>query len=159
MTADGPGPALLHASFRRGLERDGEAEALRVGTASLTYRQLHDRALGIAGGLLAGRPQPPRRVGVLGSRSPDAYAGLLAALYVGAAVVPLNPAFPPERLRAVIRAAALDGLVVDDRGLRLLPTLADAWGGTPGDPRPVHGGAPGAPPLRHPLPSSPEDTA
>jgi amino acid adenylation domain-containing protein len=50
---------------------------------------------------------------VFGSRSEVSYTAALAGLYSGAAFVPLNPRFPAERTRAMIRAAQLDGIFVD----------------------------------------------
>ncbi|MGH3380979.1 MAG: amino acid adenylation domain-containing protein [Actinoallomurus sp.] len=144
---------LLHEAFLWSVERDEQAEALRIGSESISYGRLHERALLLAGGLRSGSPRAPRRVGVLGARSEDMYAGLLAALYSGAAVVPLNPAYPPERLRRMITAASLDGLVVDDKGLPVLQELADVLGDTPVVHRPT------GPALGEPVPTSPQDVA
>ncbi|WP_021591134.1 AMP-binding protein [Actinomadura welshii] len=156
MGPDLPGQCLLHEAFLWSVDRDADAEALRVGGESISYGRLHERALRLAGGLLfhdPGGPDGPRRIGVLGARGEDMYAGLLAALYAGAAAVPLNPAFPPERLRAMIGAASLDGLIVDDKGLSLLAELKGALDGV----RVVH--QPTAPALDRPLSSAPEDIA
>jgi amino acid adenylation domain-containing protein len=144
---------LLHEAFLRSVDRDEQAEALRIGGESISYGRLHERALLLAGALLSRSPRQPRRVGVLGARSEDMYAGLLAASYAGAAIVPLSPAFPPERLRYMITAASLDGLIADDQGLSVLPALADVLGDSPVVHRPA-GSALGAP-----LPSSPRDVA
>ncbi|WP_326705312.1 AMP-binding protein [Streptomyces cyaneofuscatus] len=150
------GPAsqrLLHEGFLRSLERDEGAEALRIGAHHISYRRLHDHALALAGSLVASAPRPLRRVGVLAARSESAYAGLLAALYTGAAVVPLNAAFPAERLRYMVTAASLDGLVVDERGLRALRPLADVLDGVAVVTETI------GPPLTEPLPASPDDVA
>ncbi|MFF8715232.1 amino acid adenylation domain-containing protein [Streptomyces sp. NPDC015184] len=144
---------LLHEAFLRSLERDEGAEALRIGARRVTYRRLHERALALAGGLVSAASRPLRRVGVLAARSEDAYAGLLAALYTGAAVVPLNPAFPAERLRYMVTAASLDGLVADERGRRSLAALDDVLDGVGVVTEPV------GPALAEPVPSSPEDIA
>jgi amino acid adenylation domain-containing protein len=52
-------------------------------------------------------------VGIFGSRSEVSYTAALAALYSGAAFVPLNPRFPPDRTRAMISRADLDAIFVD----------------------------------------------
>lgn len=145
---------VLHEGFLRSLARDADAEALRIGARQITYSELHARALTLAGSLLAGQARPLRRVGLLASRSEDAYAGLLAALYTGAAVVPLHPGFPAERLRYMITAASLDGLVVDKRGAGALAELADVLGDIRVVRDPVVG-----PALEEPLPCSPDDVA
>ncbi|TLQ46309.1 amino acid adenylation domain-containing protein [Streptomyces marianii] len=144
---------LLYEGFLRSLEHDQEAEALRIGAQRITYRRLHDRALALAGSLVSAAPRPLRRVGVLAARSEDAYAGLLAALYTGAAVVPLNPSFPAERLRYMVTAASLDGLVVDERSQRSLAALADVLDGVSVVAEPM------GPALEEPILSSPTDVA
>jgi amino acid adenylation domain-containing protein len=153
MAPDQPEQRLLHEAFLYSLRRDEQAEALRIGGDRISYRRLHERALRLAGSLLSRSPRAPRRVGVLGARSEDMYAGLLAALYLGAAVVPLNPAFPPERLRYMMTSASLDGLIADDRGLPALSALTDVLGDVPV----VH--SPVGPALSEPLPSSSQDVA
>ncbi|MDT0267377.1 amino acid adenylation domain-containing protein [Streptomyces sp. DSM 44915] len=119
------GAGHLHGWFLRGLALAPDATALRVGRTAVSYRELHQRALILAGALLAGADQPPRRVGLLTERGLDGYAGILAAGYAGAAAVPLNPAYPAERTRAMIRAAGLDALLVDPAGSEQLPDLKE----------------------------------
>jgi amino acid adenylation domain-containing protein len=153
MASDRSGQRLLHETFLWSVDRDDQAEALRIGGERISYGRLHERALRLAGGLLSRSPRAPRRVGVLGARSEDMYAGLLAAYYTGAAAVPLNPAFPPERLRYMMTAAALDGLIADDKGLPVLAALADVLVDIPVVHRPT-GAA-----LGKPLPSSTQDVA
>jgi len=52
-------------------------------------------------------------MGVFAYRSDVAYAGTLAALFAGAAFVPLNPTFPPDKTRAMIAQADLDAIIID----------------------------------------------
>jgi len=60
------------------------------------------------------RRELPRsaRIGLLANRTPVAYAGIQAILSVGAAYVPLNPAFPALRTEKMIQLAGLGTLVV-----------------------------------------------
>lgn len=153
MASDQPEQRLMHEAFLWSVDRDEGAEALRIGSERISYGRLHERALRLAADLLSRSARKPQRVGVLGSRSEDAYAGLLAACYAGATAVPLDPFFPPERLRSMMKAASLDGLIVDDRGMPVLEALADASGGIPVVHRPT------CPALHQPVPSSPEDVA
>ncbi len=146
------GYRALHDWFLAGLYRNPEAEALRIDQQRYSYRWLHERALAIAGDVVANTGRP-RRVGLLASRTGQAYAGVIAALYAGAAVVPLNPDFPAERTRQMITAAGLDALIVDERGEALLSTLADALVGVP-----VTGEPTGAP-LAAPMAQEPDDVA
>ncbi|MEJ8641974.1 AMP-binding protein [Streptomyces sp. MS1.HAVA.3] len=52
---------------------------------------------------------------MLAAKGPAAYAGLLAALYAGATVVPLRPDFPAARTRQMIDAAGVTAVIADER--------------------------------------------
>ncbi|HEY8980280.1 MAG TPA: AMP-binding protein [Streptomyces sp.] len=149
---DGTGD-VLHHWFLRGLALDPDAEALRIGARRFSYRQLHDRALALAGDVLVAAGGRARRVGLLAARSEQAYAGVLAAGYAGAAVVPLNPEFPAERTRMMIEAAGLDALIVDEGGFAVLPELAAALPDVPVI------GEPSGTPLAEPRGADPQDVA
>lgn len=62
----------------------------------------------------------PRRVGILATRSFEAYAGILAAGFAGAAYVPINLKWPEQRIVALLQLMELDALVVDVNGAALL---------------------------------------
>lgn len=69
----------------------------------------------------------PRRVGILATRSSEAYAGILAAGMAGAAYVPINLKWPEQRIVALLEILELDALVTDTNGARLLtPAVLDA---------------------------------
>ncbi|KOG25058.1 AMP-binding protein [Streptomyces viridochromogenes] len=110
--------------FLRGLEVSPDRPAVRIGSDVVTYREAHNTALRWAGSLMA--DGTPRAVGVLaGGKSTTSYVGLLAVLYAGATVVPLLPNFPAALTRWMIKLAGVDTLIVDDRGLAVLPEITD----------------------------------
>lgn len=149
-----PAGRTLTDWFRHGLALDPGAPALRVGSATADYRSLDELALALAGTVVAAVPGGrPRRVGLLASRTVTAYAGLLAAQFAGAAVVPLHPGFPADRTARMIAAAGLDALIADERGAAVLPELAGVLDGVPVVE------APTGPALERPLPSTPDDIA
>ncbi|MFC8696285.1 amino acid adenylation domain-containing protein [Streptomyces parvus] len=152
-TATVPRGGTLPYWFARGLAHDPDAEALRIGARRHTYRELHERALALAGALVTRCGGRPRRVGLLAARSTDAYVGVLAANYAGGAVVPLNPQFPAQRTRTMAEEACLDALLVDAAGRAALDGLPDLR-------RHVPVVSPGdGSPLPEPLPVSPDDIA
>jgi amino acid adenylation domain-containing protein len=153
MTSSLATEGVLHGWFLRSLRKDPAAVALRVAGASYTYQQVHEHALALAGELVARLGGRAGRVGLLASRSELAYVGILAAGYAGASVVPLNPAFPAERIRSMIAAADIDALLVDDNGRPVLPALADEFG----DIQVILEAT--APPLEHPYSAEPDDIA
>ncbi|MER8118481.1 AMP-binding protein [Streptomyces sp. NPDC094031] len=91
------------------------ATALEVGDTRLTYAELGAAADQVAHRLLerSGTGAPPRRIGLLTGRTAVAYAGYLAVHRLGAAVVPLGPAFPLARNARVTAAAQLDVILTD----------------------------------------------
>ncbi|MEU6769520.1 amino acid adenylation domain-containing protein [Streptomyces sp. NPDC046853] len=112
----------LYDWFARSARRDPNAVALEVADRTVTYRALERLAAAVAGELVRAHGGPPRRVALLASRSVTAFAGYLAVLRLGAAVVPLNPANPPSRNRTVAGLAGADALVADDNGAAQLTT-------------------------------------
>jgi amino acid adenylation domain-containing protein len=103
----------LYDRFAGTVRRRPDEIALEVADHRLTYRQLADAADGLAALLQASGSDRPRRVGVLAGRSLTAYAGYLAALRIGATVVPLNPAFPAARIALLCARAEVDVVVTD----------------------------------------------
>lgn len=77
-----------------------------------TYRQLNDRANVIAAELLKHRVGRGDRVGLSLPRSPELIAAMLATWKVGAAYVPMDPNYPPARLRRMIETSGIRAVVV-----------------------------------------------
>ena len=68
-----------------------------------------------------------RRVGILASRSIEAYLGIAATAWAGGTYVPLNSKWPEARLIELLDRLELDALVVDRNGARLLtPAVRNA---------------------------------
>ncbi|MEU3394124.1 AMP-binding protein [Streptomyces albidoflavus] len=152
---------LLHEWFLDGLAAAPEGIALRINDRTWTYAELHRAACDWAGTLIAACGRAPQRVGIIASKTPEAYLGFLAALYAGGTAVPLSPEYPVERNRAVAAAAGLDALVVDRHGaaqfrdisavtpLRIcLTASADGLASVPGPPVVTPDGSESAEPVR-----------
>ncbi|MGY0560481.1 amino acid adenylation domain-containing protein [Luteimonas sp. A277] len=93
------------------VERAPERIALRFGARTLTYRELDARSSRLADALAARGVGAGDLVGVCLERDPDLVATLLAVLKLGAAYVPLDPAYPADRLRFMVADAGLALLV------------------------------------------------
>lgn len=118
----------LPGRFLRGLALSPGKDAIRVSGQCVTYERAHDLALTWAGSLLRACDEPPSAVGVLAGKGVESYIGVLAALYCGAAAVPLQPDFPVGRTRHMLTAAKVSALVTDAQGARLIPGLPEAEG-------------------------------
>ncbi|MEU6917889.1 non-ribosomal peptide synthetase, partial [Streptomyces olindensis] len=90
------------------------APAVHHGDTTLTFRQLDAVADGLAAALLARGAGPESVVAVALPRGPDLVAALLAVLKAGAACMPVDPSYPPERI-ALMLGDAHPRLVVSDR--------------------------------------------
>jgi amino acid adenylation domain-containing protein len=113
----------LHAGFLESAANFPERPALDVAGRVYTYQELREHSAAVAVGLSRHLPPAHTLVGVLANRSLMTYAGILATLMVGGAVVPLNPGFPPTRTLQMVVRAGLRTMVVDDAGLARLDEL------------------------------------
>lgn len=108
-------PAL---GFFRSVKTHPDNAFLSVGGSSLTYAEMEAKVSRLAHQLRTERNSG--RVGVLGTRSLEAYVGILASCWAGSAYVPLNLKWPEARLIALLEELDLDALVVDRNGANLL---------------------------------------
>ncbi|WP_229074967.1 AMP-binding protein [Actinoplanes sp. DH11] len=104
--------ASLYELFASTAERLPEAIAVELPTGAVSYRELSMACEAVAECVAAAHGDV-RRVGLLATRSLVAYAGYLAVLRLGAAVVPLSVADPARRHREIQVAAGLDLVIAD----------------------------------------------
>jgi amino acid adenylation domain-containing protein len=105
--------ATLPELFERQAARTPDRIAVVAGEEELDYRELDARANRVARLLLECGVRPGHRIALVLRRSADLPACLLAVLKCGASYVPVDPAYPAERVAEVIRDAA-PALVVAD---------------------------------------------
>jgi amino acid adenylation domain-containing protein len=122
--AGGFAGVCLHELFEAQAEQRPHGLAVSWGEHRLTYRQLEDRANQIARLLLSAGVGPEEVVGLFLDRSPDMILGVLAILKAGAAYVPLDPAYPQERLAYILRDSGARVVLTAKRLASALP--ADA---------------------------------
>ncbi len=143
-----PGGLCIHELFEAQAERTPEAVAVVFEDETLTYRELDARANRLARRLAGLGAGPEVRVGICLERSAGMVVALLAVLKAGAAYLPLDPAYPAERLaymladsgaRVLVTQASLRGLLPAE-GVRTVRVDADAaWSAAEPDvaPRPA----------------------
>ena len=103
----GPGiplaePVPLHRLFEAWADRTSDAPALTAGGETLSYAELDRRANRLARHLWANGVRPGDRVALLLERSAEMVVALLAVLKAGAAYVPVDPAYPEERIAYIL---------------------------------------------------------
>ncbi|MCY1331038.1 Tyrocidine synthase 3 [compost metagenome] len=108
-----PAEPRLQQLFEAQVAAGAERIAVRQGEVAWSYAELERRANRVANALRSqgvGRDQP---VGVYAERSPQALAAIVGILKAGGAYLPLDPAYPADRL----------GFMLADAGVRCLLTL------------------------------------
>ena len=110
---------LAHPFYESSLAHP-ENLALTVGDAQFSYAGLREQVQPIAGWLRTLSHSNAPRVGILASRTPETYIGILGTCWAGGTYIPLSPKYPEERLLQHFERIALDALIVDSNGLPLL---------------------------------------
>ncbi|MEV0033824.1 amino acid adenylation domain-containing protein [Nocardia sp. NPDC050793] len=129
-------PTVLPRQLAEAVAANPDGVAVADGVTRLTYRELDEHANRLARVLIAAGAGPEGLVAIAIRRSLDAVLAVWAVAKTGAAFVPIDPAYPPERIAQIL----------DDSGARLgvtvravAPTLPgsgfDDAAETSGDPR------------------------
>lgn len=113
-----------------------DRQALLFGEQSMTYGELLDRTRVLARQLRAAGAGRGVVVGIFMQRSAEMLIGLLAVQMSGSTYLPLDPAFPSERLRFMASDSGLEFLLSDQgmpewvpQGVRLVGQLVAASDG------------------------------
>ncbi|WNI20543.1 non-ribosomal peptide synthetase [Streptomyces sp. ITFR-16] len=113
--------SALPEAFRAQVRRTPDAPAVVDGARSLSYRQLGRAAEELAGALTGHGIRAEDGVGILVGRSAALLPATLGTVLAGAAYVPMDAAWPAERLDRVAEAARVRALVTDEA------TAGQAW--------------------------------
>ncbi|QVI24247.1 amino acid adenylation domain-containing protein [Nocardia tengchongensis] len=111
------------AAILRQAERTPDAVAVRTAPGdTLTYRELIHQAVALAGMLRESGIGTGDLVAVLLERGPQLLVATLAAMYVGAAYVPVDPGYPAERVAFLLADSAAAVVLTDTvHAARLAP--------------------------------------
>jgi amino acid adenylation domain-containing protein len=100
-----PRDKCIHQLIEEQVQRTPNATAVIFENKRLTYRELSERADDLAGALQKLGIGPEVPVGVCLERSLEMMVGLLGILKAGGCYVPLDPAYPKDRLKFVLADA------------------------------------------------------
>jgi len=118
---DYPSNTCIHQLFEAQAEQTPNAVAAVFGSEQLTYRELNHRANQLAHYLQGLGVGPETCVGICVERSLDILVGLLGILKAGAAYLPLDPAYPQERLTFMLEDAQVPVLLTQQPQVEKLP--------------------------------------
>jgi len=115
----------IHQLFESQVKRTPDKIAITCCDNFLTYQELNRQANQLAHYLQTKQVGTQTLVGICTTRSLAMVVGLLAILKAGCAYVPLDPAYPEERLAFMIEDAQLSLLLTESEVLSVLPDSAD----------------------------------
>ena len=113
--------ACVHQLMEEQAARTPTAVALVVGAEAITFDELHRRANRLARYLVTRGVGPDVLVGISLERSADMVIAALATLKAGGAYLPLDPAYPEQRI----------GYMVEDSRVRVIVTHSRMAGKAP----------------------------
>ena len=103
----------VHALFGEAVRRRPGAVAVTHNGRDITYGELNERVLSIAGSLVSlGLPREAR-VGIYLPRTSDLVAAMFAVCLAGYCSVPMDPAYPRKRLEFMAADASIAATVTD----------------------------------------------
>jgi amino acid adenylation domain-containing protein len=99
---DYPQNVFVHKAFEAQAERNPDGVAVVFGGRQLTYSELNRRANQLAHHLRHLNVGPETLVGICTERSLEMIVSLLGTLKAGAAYVPIDPAYPRQRIQFML---------------------------------------------------------
>jgi amino acid adenylation domain-containing protein len=115
------GDSTLSAAFAIQAAQTPSAPAVTCNGESLTYRELNERANGLAHYLQSLGVGPDVLVGVVLDRGFDLVVALLAIVKAGGAYLPLDLTYPPDRIAFILKDASVPVILSDSTRLQRLP--------------------------------------
>ena len=110
--------------FEMQVNRTPDGPALVFEDVELSYRELNERANQLAHYLRTLNVGPDTIVGICAERSIEMVVGMLGILKAGGAYLPLDPQYPPERIKFMLADAQVGLLLTQQRLLASLPSHA-----------------------------------
>src|SRR5438067_1695460 len=111
----------VHHLFEAQARQTPNATGLVFCDEEISYAELNSRANQVAHHLIGQGVGPGALVGVLMDRAAELIVGMLAILKAGAAYVPLDPAYPKDRLAYMVEDARLSAIVSQSAYQSFLP--------------------------------------
>ncbi|TFG74427.1 MAG: amino acid adenylation domain-containing protein, partial [Flavobacteriales bacterium] len=119
--ADYPNEKCVHQLFEDQAKKTPDTIAVFFEDQQLTYIELNQKANQLAHYLQKLGVKPEMLVGICVERSVEMMIGLLGILKAGAAYVPIDPTYPPERVAMMLNDAEVAVVVAQQHGQASLP--------------------------------------
>ncbi|MBL4661421.1 MAG: amino acid adenylation domain-containing protein, partial [Alcanivoracaceae bacterium] len=105
---DYPTDLCIHELFEQKVDAAPDSLAMVFANQSLNYSELNAKANQLAHYLLEQGAQPDNLIGICIERSMDMIVAILATLKAGAAYLPLDPAYPLDRLKYMLEDSRVE---------------------------------------------------
>ncbi|WP_201016842.1 AMP-binding protein, partial [Pseudomonas cichorii] len=115
---------LIHRAFEAWAVSNPSASAIRFENRRLTYGELNAQANRVAHRLIELGIGPDDRVAICVERGPEMIIGLLGILKSGAGYVPMDPAYPAERLAYLLQDSAPVAVLVQRATAKVLAQVS-----------------------------------
>lgn len=115
-----PALATLPEQLARQARLSPDRTAVVSGSTRLTFAELHGRVDALAGVLSAAGARPGTRIAVGLPRTTELVVAMLAVMRAGAAYLPLDPSYPPDRLAFMIEDSAPAALIATAESARAI---------------------------------------
>ncbi|SDG01030.1 surfactin family lipopeptide synthetase A [Fontibacillus panacisegetis] len=121
--------ATLHGLFEELAGQHPEKVAWRMGSSTLTYKELNEQANRLALRLRQAGVGPDVIAAVVMERSLEMMVSLLAVLKAGGAYLPIAPDFPAERIGYMLQDSGATISLTQGKLLEELRGQLESWGG------------------------------
>ncbi|MBE0457050.1 non-ribosomal peptide synthetase [Pseudoalteromonas prydzensis] len=119
-------PIAIHQLFEKQVFRTPAATALISAEQEVSYQALNQQANALAHFLLAQNIQPEDRIGIAFEPGVAMLVTLLAIYKAGAAYVPLDPAYPKERLLHMVNDSGVKLILTSGHLLSYIALVSDS---------------------------------
>lgn len=113
--------AMAPGRLAQRMRAQAQAPALWADGVTVTYGQLHHKVTAVAANLADAGVRRGDVVAVYAYRSADLLAGMLAAWWLGAAYLPIDPGYPPPRVEYLLDDSAAVAIVTTRAQRSTLP--------------------------------------
>ncbi|HVG43949.1 MAG TPA: amino acid adenylation domain-containing protein, partial [Longimicrobium sp.] len=124
--AEHPRGLAIHHLFEAAADANPDVVAVSHADGALSYRELEERANRLAHRLVRLGIGPEVRAAVCMERTPELIVALLAVLKAGGGYVPLDPAYPAERIAWMLEDSEAPVLLTHAKLAERLPAYAGA---------------------------------
>lgn len=115
-----PGDLCLHQLFEDWAHKNPQETAVVFYDQKLSYASLDQQAEQVANSLIGLGVAAGSRVALCMARGPELVAGILGILKAGAAYVPLDPAFPPERIAYLLTDSGVGCVLTREENVQVI---------------------------------------